>query len=69
MPALTTASSSPSTKLRLRAHRLAQNAMQDRFISEVERLSGRQVMHFVSNSHLGPDIEIDRVFLAPPSEG
>ncbi len=42
-----------------------QNAMQDRFISEVERLSGRQVLHFVSNSHVGPDIEIELFLLAP----
>ena len=42
-----------------------QNAMQDRFISEVERLSGRRVIAFISNSHVGPDLEIEIFVLAP----
>ncbi len=42
-----------------------QNAMQDRFISEVERLSGRRVIDFISNSHVGPDLEIELFVLAP----
>jgi uncharacterized protein YbcI len=47
-----------------------QNAMQRRFIDEVERLSGRDVLAFISNSHVGPDIEIEIFMLAPPvSEG
>jgi len=36
-----------------------QNAMQHRFIAEVERLSGREVLAFISNHHVGPDIEIE----------
>jgi hypothetical protein len=28
-------------------------------ISEVERLSGRRVIAFISNSHVGPDLEIE----------
>lgn len=42
-----------------------QNAMQDRFIKIVEELSGRRVMAFISNHHVGPDIEIELFFLAP----
>jgi uncharacterized protein YbcI len=42
-----------------------QIAMQDRFISEVERLSGRRVTTFISNSHVGPDLEIELFVLAP----
>ena len=42
-----------------------QNAMQDRFISEVERLSGRKVVSFISNTHVGPDLEIELFMLAP----
>lgn len=42
-----------------------QDAMQDRFIGEVERLSGRRVTLFVSNSHVGPDLEIELFVLAP----
>jgi uncharacterized protein YbcI len=36
-----------------------QIAMQRRFIDEVERLSGREVITFISDSHVGPDIEIE----------
>jgi len=45
-----------------------QEAMQDRFIKTVERLSGREVLAFISNSHVGPDIEIELFVLrsAPP---
>jgi uncharacterized protein YbcI len=43
-----------------------QNAMQHKFIDEVERLSGRDVLAFISNQHVGPDIEIELfVFRAP----
>ena len=44
-----------------------QNAMQERFISDVERLSGRRVITFISNSHVGPDLEIEIFVLAPGS--
>jgi uncharacterized protein YbcI len=44
-----------------------QNAMQDRFINTVQELSGRQVMAFISNHHVGPDIEIE-LFLLNPNE-
>jgi uncharacterized protein YbcI len=43
-----------------------QSAMQQRFIDEVERLSGRDVLAFISNHHIGPDIEIELFVLAPP---
>jgi uncharacterized protein YbcI len=46
-----------------------QAAMQDRFISEVERLSGRRVLAFMSNSHVGPDLEIELFILAPAGQG
>ncbi|HEX6154278.1 MAG TPA: Na-translocating system protein MpsC family protein [Solirubrobacterales bacterium] len=36
-----------------------QQAMQQRFIDEVERLSGRDVIAFISNSHVGPDMEVE----------
>jgi uncharacterized protein YbcI len=36
-----------------------QQAMQQKFIDEVERLSGREVIAFISNSHVGPDMEIE----------
>lgn len=42
-----------------------QTAMQQRFIAAVQHLSGRRVLAFVSNSHVGPDLEIELFVLAP----
>ncbi len=42
------------------------NAMQQRFIDEVERLSGRGVLAFISNQHVGPDIEIELFVFRDP---
>jgi uncharacterized protein YbcI len=44
-----------------------QTAMQDKFIAAVERLSGRTVLVFISNHHIGPDIEIELFMLRPES--
>ena len=43
-----------------------QSAMQNKFIAAVERLSGRDVMTFISNHHVGPDLEVVVFILAPP---
>jgi uncharacterized protein YbcI len=43
-----------------------QEAMGQRFIDEVERLSGRDVLVFISNSHVGPDLEIELIVLRSP---
>ena len=45
-----------------------QIAMEHKFISEVERLSGRRVTAFLSNSHVGPDLEIELFVFAPAVE-
>lgn len=42
-----------------------QNAMQHKFIQLIERLSGRSVLAFVSNHHVGPDLEIELFLLRP----
>ena len=42
-----------------------QNAMQHKFIAAVERLSGRGVLAFISDHHVGPDIEIELFLLKP----
>jgi uncharacterized protein YbcI len=42
-----------------------QDTMQEKFITTVERFSGRQVMAFFSDHHVGPDIEIELFILAP----
>jgi len=42
-----------------------QNAIQHKFINTIERLSGRNVLAFISNHHIGPDIEIKLFLLTP----
>jgi uncharacterized protein YbcI len=42
-----------------------QTAMQHRLIASVERLSGRGVLAFISNHHVGPDMEIELFVLTP----
>jgi Na+-translocating membrane potential-generating system (MpsC) len=42
-----------------------QDAMQDKFIGAVEQLLGRKVLAFISNHHVGPDIEIELFLLMP----
>jgi uncharacterized protein YbcI len=42
-----------------------QNAMEHKFINAIQTLSGRKVMAFISNHHVGPDIEIELFLLAP----
>jgi uncharacterized protein YbcI len=42
-----------------------QSAMQDKFITVVERLSGRNVLAFISNQHVGPDMEVELFMLQP----
>ena len=36
-----------------------QRAMEHRFVSDVERLTGRRVMRFISSHHVGPDLEVE----------
>jgi uncharacterized protein YbcI len=45
-----------------------QESMQQRFIDAIERLSGREVIAFISNSHVGPDLEIELFVLRPRDE-
>jgi uncharacterized protein YbcI len=42
-----------------------QSAMQSKFSAAVESLSGRQVVTFISNHHVGPDLEVVVFILAP----
>jgi uncharacterized protein YbcI len=42
-----------------------QTAVQQKFVAVVERLSGRSVLAFISNHHVGPDMEIQLFVLAP----
>ena len=45
-----------------------QTAMQHKFISAVEDLSGRDVLAFISNHHVGPDVEVE-LFVLEPAAG
>jgi uncharacterized protein YbcI len=45
-----------------------QSAMQHKFIATIEALSGRAVLAFISNHHVGPDMEIE-LFLLKPEAG
>jgi uncharacterized protein YbcI len=42
-----------------------QTAMQHKFIAAVEDLSGRDVLAFIPNHHVGPDMEIELFMLSP----
>ncbi len=44
-----------------------QTAMQHKFIDAIERLSGRSVLAFISNHHVGPDVEIELFMLKAQS--
>jgi uncharacterized protein YbcI len=42
-----------------------QQAMEHRFIAEIERLTGRRVAQFMSTHHVGPDLELELFVLEP----
>ena len=42
-----------------------QSALEKRFIDEVERITGRHVLAFISNQHVGPDMEVEVFMLEP----
>jgi uncharacterized protein YbcI len=44
-----------------------QIVMQHKLIAAVERLSGRDVLTFMSDHHVGPDMEVQLFMLAPRS--
>jgi uncharacterized protein YbcI len=45
-----------------------QSALEKRFIDEVERITGRHVLAFISNQHVGPDMEVE-IFMLEPTAG
>jgi uncharacterized protein YbcI len=46
-----------------------QQAMEQRFIKAVERITGRRVARFISTHHVGPDLELELFLLEPPDAG
>jgi uncharacterized protein YbcI len=49
----------------LEARKEFQNAMRDDLSREVEKLTGRKVIAFLSDNHLEPDIGLEAMMLAP----
>jgi uncharacterized protein YbcI len=46
-----------------------QIAMQYKFVDTIEALCGRDVLSFISDSHVGPDMEIELFVLGPAPSG
>ena len=46
-----------------------QQAMERRFIDDVERITGRRVARFISTHHVGPDLELELFLLEPAESG
>ncbi len=42
--------------------------MEHRFIAAIERLTGREVLTFMSDHHVGPDIEIELFMITSQNE-
>ena len=45
-----------------------QAMMRDEFVAEVEGLTGRQVIAFLCDNHIEPDVAIEAFQLAPPAD-
>jgi uncharacterized protein YbcI len=45
-----------------------QHAIKNKFIAEVERMSGRRVHAFIFDSHVGPDEQVELFILAPAGQ-
>jgi uncharacterized protein YbcI len=46
-----------------------QDAMRDEFVAEVEALTGRSVLAFLSDNHIDPDVGIECFQLTPSDDG
>jgi uncharacterized protein YbcI len=46
-----------------------QDTMRDNFSAEVERLSGRKVVGFLSQVHVDPDLAVETFILEPSTDG
>jgi uncharacterized protein YbcI len=46
-----------------------QDTMRDNFSAEVERLSGRKVIGFLSQVHVDPDLAVETFILEPSTNG
>jgi uncharacterized protein YbcI len=51
------------------ARRAYQDAMREEFISEIEVLTGRRVLAFLSDAHVDPDVAIESFYLSSDPGG
>jgi uncharacterized protein YbcI len=51
------------------ARRAYQDAMREEFIEEIEALTGRRVLAFLSDAHIDPDVAIECFHLSAESDG
>jgi uncharacterized protein YbcI len=51
----------------MHTRRAFQEAMRDDLVREIEALTGRKVLAFLSDNHLEPDLAIEAVLLEPES--
>jgi uncharacterized protein YbcI len=57
------------TKVVQETRSMFQTAMEHKFIEVVQRLSGRDVLIFISSHHVGPDLEVELFMLEPIGAG
>jgi hypothetical protein len=57
------------TTIMLETQSAVHNAMQHKFIVTIEDLSGRDVLAFISNRHVGPDVRERRDPVPNPASG
>ena len=50
------------------SRRAFQDAMRDEMVADVERLTGRKVIAFLSDNHIDPDVAIECFQLAPADD-
>jgi uncharacterized protein YbcI len=51
------------------ARRAYQDAMREEFVSEIEALTGRRVLAFLSDAHVDPDVAIESFYLSSDPGG
>ena len=53
----------------LSGRRAAQRTMRSECVTAIEELSGRQVIAFMSENHIGPDLAVETFVLEPMADG
>ncbi len=53
----------------LASRKAYQNAMKTVLVARIEEISGRSVIAFLSDNHVGPDYAVESFVLAPAADG